>query len=104
MASLSGAWDDIKNFFGGVGNALEGNPAGATDQLNQLMKTAFAQGQGINQTLQREKAQSTKYYQPMQQMFGTMYGTGGIKPAVAPGVPGSTSLPSMFQSKPGGAP
>jgi hypothetical protein len=89
---MSLSWDSIKNWLSGVGNAVEGNPAGAQQELSQLQQQAYAQGNSINQMLQGEKAQAEQYYRPMQQMFGSMYGTGGVRPGVAPGMPGSTPL------------
>jgi hypothetical protein len=71
-----------------LANSLEGNPAGLASSLQGLMQTAYTQGNNINKTLQGEKAQSLKYYQPMQQMFGRSYGNAGLMPAKAPGAPG----------------
>lgn len=72
----------------GLRNSLEGDPAAAAAQINQLMQTAFAQGNNINRTLQNEKAQSEAYYQPMQKLFASMYGTKGMMPPKAPIAPG----------------
>lgn len=80
--------------FGGMGgliNTLEGNPAGVSQQIQQLMQMAFQQGNNINRTLQNEKAQSEQYYQPMQKLFGSMYGTKGLMPPKAPVAPGGGS-------------
>ena len=77
--------------LGGIANSLEGNPDAATAAISKLMGTAFSQGQGINNMLQQEKGGSEAYFRPMQQMFGSMYGTGGLMPAKAPGAPGGGS-------------
>lgn len=74
--------------LGGLKNSIEGNPAAASSGMNALMQQAFTQGNKINQMLQSEKGGSLAYYKPMQQMFGNMYGTGGLMPAKAPGAPG----------------
>ena len=72
----------------GAKNAIEGDPAAATSALNGLMTQAFSQGKQINSMLQGEKGGSLAYFKPMQQMFGSMYGSKGLMPAKAPGAPG----------------
>lgn len=91
MASLSGAWNDLKGLFSGIGNTLEGDPAAAAAGLSQLQQQAYAQGNNIKDFLMGQKANSEAYYKPMQQMFGSLYGTGGIKAPVAPKAPGGGS-------------
>ena len=69
-------------------NTLQGNPQGVADQISQLEKTAFGQGNAIKNFLLGEQQNSEKYYKPMQAMFGSMYGSGGLTPAKAPTAPG----------------
>lgn len=78
--------------FSDLKNWLQGDPASAVAGLSALQKQAYAQGIAIKNFLMSQKGSSEAYYKPMQQMFGSMYGTGGIKPAAAPGVPGSMPI------------
>jgi hypothetical protein len=100
-------WDPgyqyLQSKAGGAANAIEGNPAGASAALSSLMNQAYTQGGQINTMLQGEKGNSEAYLQPMQKMFGTMYGTGGKMPVSAPSVPGSATLNNMFAGGKGGS-
>lgn len=91
---VSGAtsWGDVKSAVSGLKNTLEGDPASATAALAKMQQQAYAQGSAIKDFLMGQKAQSEKYYQPMQQMFTRMYGNGGITPLKAPSVPGSMPI------------
>jgi len=75
-----------------LANTLEGDPSGLSSQLQGLSNQAYGQGQQVKNFLLSREGNAEQYYKPMQQMFGQMYGTGGIQPAKAPGVPGSTPL------------
>lgn len=83
---------DVGSHLSGIKNTLEGDPASAVAGLNQLQTNAYQQGTAIKNFLMAQKGQSEAYYKPMQQMFGRMYGTGGIMPSKAPGVPGSAPI------------
>lgn len=74
----------------GLKNTLEGDPAGAAAGLNALADKAQMQAEKVKQFLLGREAQAKQIYAPMQQMFGRMYGMGGLMPAQAPGVPGSS--------------
>ena len=99
---LGAAMDDKSNgsgaFSGGLPsvssilNGLEGDPNGLSAQLQKLSDQAYSQGNEVKNFLLGRESNAEKYYSPMQQMFGQMYGTGGIMPAKAPGVPGSTPI------------
>lgn len=80
----------ILSNLGGVKNALEGDPNSLVSALNGLMQTAYQRGDQTKNFLMGREANAEQYYRPMQQMFGNMYGSGGMMPAKAPGVPGST--------------
>ena len=99
MASLSDLYDWLGNIgksaqagLSGAANTLEGDPNGLAAQMQQLSNQAQTQGQQVKDFLLSREGNAENYYKPMQQMFGQMYGTGGIKPAMAPGVPGSTPI------------
>ena len=74
---------------GGLANTLEGDPKGYAQALQGLVGTANNQAQQVKNFLLGREQQAQQYYAPMRQMFGQMYGTGGIQPVQAPTVPGS---------------
>lgn len=78
-----------KSSLSNAANALEGDPNQLAGELNQLAGTAYSQGQQVKNFLLGRENNAEQYYGPMQQMLGSMYGTGGIKPVSAPSVPGS---------------
>lgn len=82
----------IGSDLGSLKNTLQGDPASAVAGLDQLQQNAYQQGTAIKNFLMGQKGQSEAYYKPMQQMFGRMYGAGGIMPPKAPSVPGSTPI------------
>lgn len=81
------------NLYNGTGsqllNSLEGNPTGVSASLQQLANQAYGQGQQVKNFLLGREGNAEQYYRPMQQMFGQMYGTGGVMPGKAPQGPGS---------------
>lgn len=99
VGMLGAALDDKSNGSGAfasgipslssIMNGLEGDPAGMAAQLQKLSNQAYGQGQQVKNFLLGRENNAEQYYRPMQQMFNTMYGTGGVMPGHAPGVPGS---------------
>ena len=79
---------DVASNASGIKNALEGDPNSLSNSLQNLMQTAYAQGDKTKNFLMGQKGNAEAYYKPMQQMFGNMYGTGGVMPGKAPGAPG----------------
>lgn len=97
LGALGGSQSNPGGFLGtgssisgsGIANTLEGNPQGYAAALQGLVSTANQQADQVKNFLLGREQQAQQYYAPMRQMFGQMYGTGGIKPAQAPTVPGS---------------
>lgn len=89
-------WDPgyqyLESKAGGAKNALEGDPASVSTSLQNLSNQAYSQGQQVKDFLLGRENNAEQYYRPMQQMFGSMYGTGGVMPGQAPGVPGSSPV------------
>ena len=86
-SDLNGAWNWAKNEASGLKNTLEGDPNALTAGLSQLQQTAIQNGQQIKNFLLGREGNAEQYLQPMRQMFASMYGTGGMRAPVAPGVP-----------------
>lgn len=76
---------------GGIANTLEGDPAGYAKALQGLEGQANQQAEKVKNFLLGREANAQQIYRPMQQMFGNMYGTGGLMPAKAPQAPGGGS-------------
>lgn len=100
IGMLGAALDDKSNgsgaFSGGIPslssimNGLEGDPNALASQLQKLSTQANSQGNQVKNFLLGRESNAEQYYHPMQQMFNQMYGTGGVMPGKAPGVPGSS--------------
>lgn len=69
---------------------LFGDPDAIKQAYEQAMGMSRQMGQESKDFLMGQQAKALQFYAPMQQMFTSMYGTKGMKPAQAPGVPGAT--------------
>jgi hypothetical protein len=78
--------------LGDLKNTLEGDPAGYAKALQGLQGQANQQAEKVKNFLLGREQLAQQTYRPMQQLFSNMYGTGGMAPAKAPGVPGSGSV------------
>lgn len=78
----------VSNPLSGLTNTLEGDPAGYANALKGLQGQANAQAEKVKNFLLGREASAQQIYRPMQQMFGNMYGSGGLTPAKAPQAPG----------------
>ena len=91
--------NDIASLGGTVSNAWDaakGNP----DEIKKGYDSAIAAQQSgsadIRNFLAGQQEKALGYYKPLQQLFNSSFGTKGMMPAQAPGVPGSMPLTSMF--------
>lgn len=87
---------------GDIYNAVRGDP----DAIKAAYDSAIAQsrqsGGEIRDFLQQQKQGAQGFFGPVQAMLQNLYGTGGIRPAQMPGVPGSQPLAPQMQAPPQG--
>lgn len=70
--------------LGGAWNAFTGDPKGVIAAYNAAISQANQGGQDIKNFLLGQQQKALANYGPLQHMFNTMYGTGGIAPAQVP--------------------
>lgn len=82
---------------GGVKNMLFGDPNAIKAAYDKAMADAKAGGQDISNFLMGQQGKAQQYYQPLQHLFDTAYGTEGIKGPQTPPAGGSPILSSMYK-------
>src|SRR6478752_1451857 len=73
-----------KNGFGGIKNALMGDPDAAKKAIDQATQISQTGSENIKNFLLGQQAKAQQYYAPLQHMFSAAYGTEGMQ---APQIP-----------------
>lgn len=84
-----------KGGFSGLVNALRGDPGAIKEAYDNMASMASGMTKDTRDFLAQQEGKALSFYQPLQHMFNSAYGSEGLQAPQTPPVGGRTILSSM---------